>query len=69
MEMLNGLQDLFYLSGDTSSGRYCPRTIDALKHSIKEETVTVWVEMTCTVMRRMHSKSTTVYTDGWKSSW
>jgi hypothetical protein len=58
-----------YLSGDTSRGRYCPRTIDALKHSIKEETVTVWVEMTCTVMRRMHSKSTTVYTDGWKSSW
>jgi len=44
-------------------------TVAALKHSIKEETVTVWVETTCTVMGRMHSKSTTVYTDGWKSTW
>jgi hypothetical protein len=58
-----------YLSGDTSRGRYCPRNIAALKHSIKEETVTVWVEMTCTVMGRMHSMSTAVYADGWKSSW
>ena len=57
-----------YVSGDTASGRYCPRAIAALKHSIKEEILTVWMEMTRTVMGRMHSKSTTVCTDGWKSS-
>lgn len=52
------------LSGNSSSGRCLPRIIAALKHGFKEETVI----KTYTVMGRMHSKSTTVYTDGWKSS-
>jgi hypothetical protein len=43
------------MSGDASCRRCLPRTIAALKHSFKEETVIMWVEMTYTVTGRMHS--------------
>ena len=62
----------FYLVAAVAAARlchHCPRTIAALKHSIREKTVMVWEEMTGTIMGRMHSKNTRVCRDGWKSSW
>jgi len=63
------LPPLLLGGGGGGHHRRDPRTIAALKHIIREETVMVWEEMTGTVMGRMHSKNTRVCTDGWKLSW